>query len=295
MNDLIRQAIAAEAEEAVDSRTVLAELHKAKKRRKPFGLIVGVATLTVAAAAAAFIVPTALKKTEASPATSLSPLSAPVNVLFIGTDEGDNADGLVFARFNTDGTVDVTSLASLPKAASSTVLEYTPGPEWTKAIIERATGEKIDHYATIKMTDFAKLTNYIGGVEVCLSEPARDVHSGINLPAGRHVIQGEQALAYLRQRVGLPQGGVDRAQRHSTYLAGVISKITKDNAATLAREASKLIEVDKGWDVVEFAQHFKGPIRTRGALIMNPEPGKPYVSFVADGATGALRQPECGR
>ena len=37
MNDLIRQAIASEADEAVDSRTVLAELHRRKKRSKPLG------------------------------------------------------------------------------------------------------------------------------------------------------------------------------------------------------------------------------------------------------------------
>lgn len=280
MNDLIRQAIAAEADEAVDSRTVLAELHK--KKRKPFGMMVGVATLTVAAAAAAFIVPMALKKTDASPGAAPS---GPMNVLLIGTDEAGYTDALVWAKVQTDGSIDIAMLPPNAKfAGNQSTKGYLDGPEAMKTAAEKLIGEKIDHYASIKVIDFVKLTNRIGGVEVCLTEPAKEPISGIDLPAGRQVIKDEQAVAYLRQRIGLPQGELDRAKRHSRYLSSLISKITKDNVIELSGMASKVMKVDQGWDVVQFAQNFKGPIRFRTTLqVTNPGNQGPRLTFVEPG------------
>ncbi len=273
MNDLIRSAIAAEAEERVDSRTVLAELHK-RKARKPFGLIVGVVTLTVAAAATAFIIPTAIKKTDASPAVQPTPAIAQ-NVLLIGTDERNNTDALVFARFEADGSVSAISLPRdiyVGSARDKINSLYQEGPRRLTDEIGNLTGAKVDHYAAIKMTEFGKIATAVGGVEVCLKAPAKDKNSGVDLPAGKQTVSGDQALAFLRQRMNLTNGDLDRTRRHQAFLTGLAAKITKDNAAALARAVSGTIEVDEGWDLLAFAARFQGPVKIRTTTLPVGEP-----------------------
>jgi LCP family protein required for cell wall assembly len=272
VNDLIRQAIAAEAEECVDSRTVLAELHKRKK--KPMGLIIGVATLTVATAAAAVIIPTTIKKTDASPAAQPVPATAQ-NVLLIGTDDVDNTDALVFARFEADGTASVISLPrdiyAGPHRDKINSL-YREGPRRLTDEVQHLTGVKVDHFAAIKMSGFGKIATAVGGVEVCLTAPAKDSRSGVDLPAGQQTLAGDQALAFLRQRMNLPNGDLDRTKRHQAFLSGLAAKITKDNAAALARAVGGSIQVDEGWDVLAFAARFQGPVKIRTATLPVGEP-----------------------
>jgi LCP family protein required for cell wall assembly len=280
MNDLIRSAIAAEAEERVDSRTVLAELHK-RKARKPFGLIVGVATLTVATAAAAFIIPTAIKKTEAAPvATSpTAPITAQ-NVLLVGLDDYDLADAIVFAHFTAEGAVNVVSLPRDIQLGNDMLKNlFKEDPKKLTDTVEKVTGTKVDHYAAVRMSDFGRISEAVGGVEVCLQLAVKDEYSGVDLPAGKSVLKGEQALAYLRQRHGL-RGDHSRIMRQNAFLAALGAKITKDNALPLAREISKSIRVDQGWDVLEFARRFQGPVELRGSTLPIGDPLKmtgPYV------------------
>ncbi|MEU3647753.1 LCP family protein [Lentzea sp. NPDC034063] len=258
MNDLIRQAIAAEAEERVDSRTVLANLHKAKKR-KPLGLIVGVATLTAAAAATAVIIPTTLQKSDASPAAQQP--AAAQNVLLIGLDDVDHTDALMLARFRADGAG--VMIVSLPRdvLVDGEKLNslYRKDPKQLAAAVEKTTGVKVDHYAAVKMAGFVRISQLIGGVEVCLKAAVTDPITKVGFPAGRQALTGDHALAFLRQRHGLPNGDLDRVRRQQMFLVGLASQITKDNALELARGVDGMIIVDDGWDVLEFAQRFTGP------------------------------------
>lgn len=271
MNDLIRSAIAAEAEEAVDSRTVLAELHK--RKRKPLALVIGVATLTVAAAATTVIVQTAVHKTDASPATA--PSASAVNVLLIGTDDYNQTDALVFARFNTDGSASVISLPrDIYAGATGNRINslYQTAPKALTDEVQRLTGVPVDHYAAIKMSEFGRISTAVGGVEVCLTAPAKDPYSGVNLPAGRQSVSGDQALAFLRQRHNLTNGDLDRIRRHQAFLTGLAAKITKDNAAALARAVNGVIETDPGWDLLDFAARFQGPVKIRTTTLPVGEP-----------------------
>jgi LCP family protein required for cell wall assembly len=274
MNDLIRQAIAAEAEERVDSRTVLAELHKRRKSRKPIGLIIGVATLTAAAAAAAVIIPTTIKKTDAAPAVQ-PPASTAQNVLLMGTDDVGNTDAIVFARFEADGSAAVISLPRdiyVGSGADRINSLYQADPRRMTSAVEDLTGAKVDHYAAIKMSEFGAISNAVGGVEVCLNSAVKDINTGAGFVAGKQVLQGEQAVLFLRQRSNLVNGDLDRVKRQQAFLASLASKITKDNAATLARAVSGSIKVDAGFDVLEFAQRFQGPVKIRTTTLPVGEP-----------------------
>jgi LCP family protein required for cell wall assembly len=100
--------------------------------------------------------------------------------------------------------------------------------------ISGLTGLHIDHYAQVNLLGFYRISNAIGGVTVCLNaaqNPNTDSdqfgrgYSGINLPKGVSVIKGSQALAFVRQRHGLPRGDLDRVARQQYFLASAFHKV----------------------------------------------------------------------
>jgi LCP family protein required for cell wall assembly len=265
MNDLIRQAIAAEADDRVDSRTVLAELHK-RKKSKPFGLIVGVATLTVAAAAAAVIIPTTIKKTDAAPANAL--VAEAQNVLLIGTDDERMADAILFARFEADGSASVISLPRDIHVGTGRLTGlFREDPRKLTSAVEDLTGVKVDHYAAVQISEFGRVANAVGGVEVCLNQAVNDAVTGASFPAGKQVLTGDQALLFLRQRNGLMRGDLDRVARQQAFLASLAAKMTEADAMELFHRTERSIEYDEGWDLLQFSLRFKGQMKIRTATL----------------------------
>jgi LCP family protein required for cell wall assembly len=96
------------------------------------------------------------------------------------------------------------------------------------------TGLRIDHYLQVNLLGFYRISEAIGGVQVCLlhaqnaktdSDAFGSGYSGIDLPAGVSTIEGKQALAFVRQRHGLPHGDLDRIKRQQYFLAAAFHKI----------------------------------------------------------------------
>ncbi|GAA4557788.1 LCP family protein [Pseudonocardia xishanensis] len=131
--------------------------------------------------------------------------------------------------------------------------------------IEQLTGASVDHYAEIDLVGFAEITDVLGGVPVCLNAAARDSYSGVDLPAGPQTVQGAQALAFVRQRHGLPRGDLDRIVRQQAFMAGLahelLSAHTVADPATLSRlvaAVDRYVVLDRGWDVLGFAARAQG-------------------------------------
>jgi LCP family protein required for cell wall assembly len=104
----------------------------------------------------------------------------------------------------------------------------------TAKTIDALTGLHIDHYMQVNLLGFYRISNAIGGVTVCLNQaqnPNTDSdqfgkgYSGINLPKGVSVIKGSQALAFVRQRHGLPNGDLDRIKRQQYFLSAAFRKV----------------------------------------------------------------------
>jgi LCP family protein required for cell wall assembly len=124
------------------------------------------------------------------------------------------------------------------KAAGASLLADT---------ISNLTGLSIDHFVQVDLLGFYRISNAIGGVSVCLNQamgPATYAgqvgtgydsgyengvfvksYSGINLKKGNNVISGKQALAFVRQRHGLPNGDLDRIKRQQYFLSAVFRKL----------------------------------------------------------------------
>jgi LCP family protein required for cell wall assembly len=124
------------------------------------------------------------------------------------------------------------------------------GPALLAQTIENLTGLHLDHYIEVNFFQFINISDAIGGVRVCLTAPAKDSYSGIDLPAGTSTIEGKQALAFVRQRHGLPEGDIDRIKRQQRFATALVQKAeTIHNPLTinaLLEQATKSLTVDKG-------------------------------------------------
>jgi LCP family protein required for cell wall assembly len=92
--------------------------------------------------------------------------------------------------------------------------------------IENLTGLSVDHFVQVDLLGFYRISNAIGGVDVCLNAAQKEPNSGINLPAGHSIIKGTQALAFVRQRYNLPNGDLDRIKRQQYFLSAVFRKMS---------------------------------------------------------------------
>lgn len=128
-------------------------------------------------------------------------------------------------------------------------------------VIQALTGMKIDHYAEVNLLGFYLLSNAIGGIPVCLNAAVDDPWSGANFPAGEQEVQGTAALAFVRQRHGLPAGDLDRVKRQQAFLRGAADKILSVGTLTSPTKLNDLVSAvdrsvvfDKGFDVLTFAE-----------------------------------------
>ncbi len=97
------------------------------------------------------------------------------------------------------------------------------GPGCTVKLVEQMTGLTIDNFAVIDFDGFKNVVDALGGVEVCLTEPASDPASDLELPAGTSVVSGEQALSFVRARKTLSDGSdLSRIKRQQAFLSSMI-------------------------------------------------------------------------
>ena len=162
-------------------------------------------------------------------------------------------------------------------------------------VVQAFSGMKIDHYAEVNLLGFYLLSNAIGGVPVCLNAATQDDFSGANFQAGPQDVQGSAALAFVRQRHGLPGGDLDRVRRQQAFLAGAAKKILSVGTLTNPSKLSDLIGAidrsvifDKDFSVLTFAQQItdlsSGNINFETLPTTGPEPSTDKDALATDPA-----------
>ncbi|RSS35969.1 LCP family protein [Streptomyces sp. WAC08241] len=127
-------------------------------------------------------------------------------------------------------------------------------PGCTMRTVKEMTGIGINHFMMVDFNAVKTLSAAVGGVEVCLTKPIRDMnYSKLDLSAGEHRIQGEQALAFLRNRHGLGnQSDLDRIKMQQQFLASMMRQLKEDTLdsptqlLSVANAATEALTVDKG-------------------------------------------------
>jgi LCP family protein required for cell wall assembly len=140
--------------------------------------------------------------------------------------------------------------------------------------VRNLTGVSIDHFAEVSLAGFYDLANALGGVEVCLNGPVNDsAYSGAVFPAGKQSLNGAQALAFVRQRHGLPNGDLDRTHRQQAFLASASHNIRSLGTLIdpwkvqgLSDAAKSDVVIDDGWGVLSMAWELQSlPVATRNS------------------------------
>ena len=198
--------------------------------------------------------------------------SKPLNILLVGSDSRVSAGDPSQWEFGAQRT-DAIMLVHVPGDRSGIFAVSIPRDSWVEVpgygeakinaafsyggpslliqTVENLTGVRVDHLAVTDFESFADLTDAVGGVTITIPETTYDRTRGEEIPAGTYEMNGEEALGYVRQRYGLPQGDLDRVQRQQNWLRQVASSTLERDVLTnpftltdVIRTASRSLAVD---------------------------------------------------
>lgn len=117
------------------------------------------------------------------------------------------------------------------------------GPGCTVKAIKEMSGLDINNFMMVDFRGFKRIVDAVGGVEICLSKPVDDPLSGLNLSKGKHVVNGEEALAFVRARKTLGDGSdTSRIRRQQAFLSSLMRTVL--SSGTLLNPASLLGVLD---------------------------------------------------
>ncbi|RCH65316.1 LytR family transcriptional regulator [Streptomyces sp. SDr-06] len=186
-------------------------------------------------------------------------------------------------------------------------------PACTQNTVEKLTGLRVDHTVVVDFAGFAKMTEAVGGVQVCVPN---DVYTGDLNPnlhhkgtllfsKGPQTVSGQKALDYVRIRHGIGDGSdIGRIQRQQAFVGSLLKKVKSNgldptSLLPLANAATKSMTVDPGLGspnkLISFAMGMKDidlhntkfvtlPWRYEGArvAVVKPEADALFAALRAD-------------
>ncbi|WP_326620527.1 LCP family protein [Streptomyces decoyicus] len=216
----------------------------------------------------------------------------PVNVLIIGTDARSGKGNSGYGDAGSVGHADTTILMHISKDRSNATAlsiprdmitdiptcptkqkdgstKNIPGehgvrfntslgqegrdPGCTWRTVEKLTGLKINHFMMADFNAVKSLSTAVDGVEVCAGKDLNDPKSHLKLKAGRHIVKGEQALAFVRTRHAIGFGSdLDRIKMQQQFLSSLIRKLKSSAFSSpgklydVSQAATKALTVDTG-------------------------------------------------
>jgi len=273
------------------------------------------------------------------PGSPSSSARASMNVLLIGSDDRDGANAQ-YGDANSGARSDTTMLlhvaadrksatvASIPRdsmvqtpaCTESDGTQSQPqfgmfnaafsigGAACTVKTVETISGLTVDHVLVVDFTGFKKIIDAIGGVPVHLDQAIDDPDSHLNLPAGTTVVDGEQALAFVRARHTLGNGSdIGRMSRQQEFLDDALDTITAngtlDDPAKLYKvldAATKALTTDPALGslpaLADFASDVKQVPRQQITYLTvpwqwyQPDPNRVQLAPLAQELFTAMRQ-----
>ena len=154
------------------------------------------------------------------------------------------------------------------------------GPACLWRTLEQVTRIHIDHFVEVDFGGFKSIVNDVGGVPVCLPYAIRDPASKLNLPAGKSVVHGDQALAFVRERHIGYGSDLQRINRQQVFLASLAQKIKQSSSLSnptklysLVHDLASSLTTDSGLtftDMYAIANSLKGLSTSALQFIMAP-------------------------
>ena len=267
------------------------------RRGRRIALVAGIVVVALLAAilGSYFWLDSKLNRSVVLPASTLT--SAGQNWLIVGSDtrQGLTTQEIVQLHVGFDtGTAASDSLMLLHMGTGKPVLisiprdSYVPipghgdnkinaalafgGPSLLVQTVEEVTGLRINHYMGIGFGGLVSVVNNVGGVNICLTTALRDYDSGANLKAGCQTLNGDQALAFVRDRHSFAEEDLQRMQDQRAFLKALLDKATGPGvylnpftALPFGSSAASAMSVDQGthlYDLIQAALALRDPLTT---------------------------------
>jgi LCP family protein required for cell wall assembly len=270
----------------------------------------------------------------------------PVNFLLIGSDSRENLPADLAGNFGSFGgeRADVIMIVQLiPEDGTARILSLPRdlrvdivghgtnkinaayafgGGALTVQTVSEYTGIPIHHYAEIDFFGFAGLVDALGGVTIDFPFAARDLKSGLEVPAGRQRLGGAMALAYARSRsyqefqdgrwTSVDANDIGRTHRQQQLILAIVAEAKHPSTITesggLIESLGRFLTVDAALDqdaLIELVWSMRSlnpsdiesvtyPTVTRTIdggsyqLPEEPEAGAILAAFVAGKSLGAV-------
>ncbi|MDT9680633.1 LCP family protein [Streptomyces sp. TRM76323] len=147
------------------------------------------------------------------------------------------------------------------------------GPACAVKTVEQMSGIRMDHYIEVDFTGFKELIDELGGVRITTTRAIEDASSHLDLAAGTHTLDGEQALGLVRTRKGVgDQSDLGRIQLQQSFVKALIDQVERVGVLTspqklwgLADTATRAITPDSGLDGVKELADLAGGLSGLGA------------------------------
>ncbi|WP_051393700.1 LCP family protein [Glycomyces arizonensis] len=220
-----------------------------------------------------------------------------MNVVVLGSDarkEGDDArsDTCIVMHVNEAGTeaygvsIPRDMWVPIPEEPDAKYAEYTGteakfnaayswgGANLTVRTIEELTGVRIDHVVEIDFDGLVEVVDALGGVEMNVQHADADAYydeSGVTsihppyryFEAGPNLLNGEEALDYVRQRKQYARGDFDRMRHQQELIKAIMdSAVTADVVTSQSKltafieSVSDAVKVDTEFNAVETGIEF---------------------------------------
>ncbi|MCL4376914.1 MAG: LCP family protein [Actinobacteria bacterium] len=157
--------------------------------------------------------------------------------LFLGIDERENqnkfrgrTDTIIIYHIGSNG---IDALISIPRDTKvelqghgtnkiNAAYEYG-GLNMISEEIYKLTGIGVDKVMIVNFAGFTKIIDALGGVRITITEPLHDSKSGSDFDPGTYNFNGEQALAFARNRA-TAKGDFDRMNRQKYLLSEIFKQ-----------------------------------------------------------------------
>jgi LCP family protein required for cell wall assembly len=166
------------------------------------------------------------------------------------------------------------------------------GPSCLVETVHRLTGIRAHHHVAVTFGGFRDVVDAVGGVELCLDGPIRDRSAGIDLPAGCQVLDGADALGFVRVRK--IDDDFARIARQQQFLRALAAELT--DPTLLVRPwrlvpavvgASRAVTVDDGLGPVGLARIARGMRAVAAGDVVTAT--VPADGFTSSGGAALLR------
>lgn len=173
----------------------------------------------------------------------------------------------------------------------------TGGAACTVKTVESLTGIRMDHYLEVDFEGFQKLIDELGGVQITTTKDIDDPQSHLDLKAGTHTLDGQQALGLVRTRHGVGDGSdLGRIQLQQAFVKALADQVkhvgvlgNPKRLLDLADTATNAVTTDSDLgsvnSLMSFADGLKGISSSRMKMITMPvryDPANPNRVIVAE-------------